>query len=322
MLSNRIFPTNQQDSLGSELEIVGIDWDDVNQRIAHVKEGNLRGKRVANDVIEEIEATQTRVAKKTNGRTVTASKKRSAKASTEQQIRFTDSSQISHEALEEAKKAGDQRLTKAILAARNDRRVTLAKKLEALEDHEQMMEEEAYAEEHMVDEMEEEANDEAIEARAAYRKNLVREASRAERYARSQARKKVTANAAKSKSIVNELIPTAEAATRSAAEKNLIRRRAKQLNWSEKYVQAMYGISLDGSKDSQTVSQIKEIMASKSLARNVKVAAASALIRTAKLDDDQKNRIVRFWRDELKYGDPKWIEALVKDYKPEGKASG
>ena len=43
---------------------------------------------------------------------------------------------------------------------------------------------------------------------------------------------------------------------------------------------------------------------------NIKVAAASSMIKTATLSDADYSRLVDYWKNELGYGDQDWIDAL------------
>ena len=57
------------------------------------------------------------------------------------------------------------------------------------------------------------------------------------------------------------------------------------------------------------LSNIKNVLAS-GLETNVKVAAASSMIKVATLSDADYSRIVDYWKNELGYGDQEWIDAL------------
>ena len=49
--------------------------------------------------------------------------------------------------------------------------------------------------------------------------------------------------------------------------------------------------------------------------RDVKKAALEGMIKTAKLDDAQKNRIIDYWINDLQYGDEEWVRNWVnKNY--------
>jgi hypothetical protein len=56
-------------------------------------------------------------------------------------------------------------------------------------------------------------------------------------------------------------------------------------------------------------SEIKSVLAS-DLDLNIKVAAASSMIKTATLSDADYSRLVDYWKNELGYGDQDWIDAL------------
>ena len=49
---------------------------------------------------------------------------------------------------------------------------------------------------------------------------------------------------------------------------------------------------------------------SSELSENVKKAAVASMVKTATLTDADYSRLIRYWKEELGYGDQEWIDAL------------
>jgi len=73
------------------------------------------------------------------------------------------------------------------------------------------------------------------------------------------------------------------------------------------YVNARLGET--SAPEVDNLSDIKNVLAS-GLETNVKVAAASSMIKVATLSDADYSRIIDYWKNELGYGDQEWIDAL------------
>ena len=73
------------------------------------------------------------------------------------------------------------------------------------------------------------------------------------------------------------------------------------------YIQARLGETAAPATDN--LADIKNVLAS-DLDTNVKVAAASSMIKVATLSDADYSRIIDYWKNELGYGDQEWIDAL------------
>ena len=100
----------------------------------------------------------------------------------------------------------------------------------------------------------------------------------------------------------NDFAPINRLAT---ASKRAFASKAAELGFPQEYVQAMLGTT----KVSDNLSKIKKVLSS-DLESNVKIAAASSMVKTATLSDSDYSRLVDYWKNELGYGDQEWIDAL------------
>ena len=91
----------------------------------------------------------------------------------------------------------------------------------------------------------------------------------------------------------------------STASKRAFASKAAELGFPTEYVEAMLGTT----KFADNLSEIKKVLSS-DLDSNVKIAAASSMVKTATLSDADYSRLVDYWKNELGYGDQEWIDAL------------
>jgi hypothetical protein len=185
---------------------------------------------------------------------------------------FNHPSQLSAEAVEAAEAAGDEHLKSAILAARHDRRVRLASQIETriASDKEKSIK---------------------LAQRKAYREALVQsvEAQVTEPKVQRTASRTKTNNGW------------------TSSMKSAFAQKALAEGFPVEYIQARLGEMPVSATDN--TSEIKSVLAS-DLDLNVKVAAASSMIKTATLSDADYSRLVDYWKNELGYGDQDWIDAL------------
>ena len=167
------------------------------------------------------------------------------------QIHFNHPSQLSAEAVEAAISSGDKPLVDAILAARHERRVRLANKIEKI-----------------------------VEAQNAAKKNV-----------------KVAAPQA-------TFVKVSEA---NSAAKAAFIKKAQAAGFPQEYIDAMLGTPAH--TESNEVAEIKNVMASE-LTGNVKKAAVTGLVKVATLTNADYDRLKRYWKEELGYGDQEWIDEL------------
>jgi hypothetical protein len=196
-------------------------------------------------------------------------------------VAFTHPSQLSAEAVEAALASGDKALANTILAARHERRVRLANKIQKTV---QAQEEKAVK----------------LAQRKAYRESLVKPFSRKP----STTKVAQTVTTTKEDKFV-KISDMPRAAKTAFAEKALAE------GFPSEYVQAVLGESVTSTEKTE---EIKKIMAS-SLNVNIKKSAVSSMVRTATLTNADYSRLVNYWKNELGYGDVDWINALfTKQY--------
>jgi hypothetical protein len=194
---------------------------------------------------------------------------------------FNHASQLSAEAVEAAIAAGDEDLKDAILAARHERRVRLASKIERQVQAQQ-------------------ETNLKLAQRRAYREALVQKVAEKmddEKEAAEMEDEKETAE----KSEMKEVKAFSSAARQAFAAKALAE------GFPIEYVNARLGETSTPAVDN--LSDIKNVLAS-DLDTTVKVAAASSMIKVATLSDADYSRIIDYWKNELGYGDQEWIDAL------------
>jgi len=208
---------------------------------------------------------------------------------------FNHASQLSAEAVEAAVAAGDEDLKEAILAARHDRRVRLAGKIERQVQAQQetnlkLAQRRAYRE--------------SLVQRVAEKMDTEKEAAMdktCEKCGGVYAGKKCECGYASDKSEMKEAKAFSSAARQAFAAKAIAE------GFPIEYVNARLGETSAPKFDK--LSDIKNVLAS-GLETNVKVAAASSMIKVATLSDADYSRIVDYWKNELGYGDQEWIDAL------------
>jgi hypothetical protein len=337
-MADRIFPNRfQEDPLDSDLVFQGIDWDNFNQRLAEAKEPKEnKGLKALIDAIgdEKIDEMQgqdgdddaeasmdhkagwSKEAKKglpeglkkwmeENGKGKKAEsddeesekcpdcdcdpcecddekadkgpmKRKGPKSKSEKKaFHFNHPSQLSAEAVEAAVSAGDEDLKDAILAARHERRVRLASKIERQVQAQQEV-------------------NVKLAQRRAYREALVQNVEAVQIAKEVVAEKKQPEGFLKTSQMTNEM-------------KQAFAAKAIAEGFPVEYVNARLGET--SAPEVDKLSDIKNVLAS-GLETNVKVAAASSMIKVATLTDADYSRIIDYWKNELGYGDQEWIDAL------------
>ena len=223
--------------------------------------------------------------KKTTAKECTCAKKPctcgyGSKTKTASGIVFTHPSQLSAEAVEAAIAADNEPLKNAILAARHDRRVRLASKVEEMIN------------------VENEKN-EKLAQRRAYRESLVQRVASAENAIK-------TAKSTKSQKVASENPVFVKGTELSSEGKRAFAQKAISAGFPIEYVEAMIG-SYEPSADNTT--EIREVMSSE-LNKSVKMAAVKSMVREATLTDADYSRLIDYWTNELGYGDREWVESL------------
>ena len=304
-MADRIFPNKYQvESLDSELVFKGIDWDNFNQKLAQAKDSKKETDSKVKDIVKKLDkseqdeiedmldADDTEEAyseknKKSAGKMCKECEKSDEDCTCEHEnnasmvkhapkrqankIIFDHPDQISAEAVEAAFSSGDEQLGNAILAARHERRVRLAKSIEkkiVAENDTQLK----------------------LAQRKAYREKLVQ--------ASEKTAKPKLANKSEDGFVkVSEL---------SGQNKKAFAAKAAAAGFPSEYVAAMLGESV--SVEDKTA-PIREIMAS-SINTDVKKKAVTSMIKEATLTNSDYDRLINYWKNELGYGDQEWIDAL------------
>ena len=323
-MADRIFPNKYQESgLDSELVFTGINWDAFGQRLAAMEEGEDEGKKeVPHELMkalhEKYEGAFDNIAEgsdeghnmKVNAKwaSVEEDDKESDEDESEEdedeeseededsdvdtdeddemteesemkkkasKIVFTNPSQLSAEAVEAAVANGDVRLAKTILAARHERRLRLASQIETNIKTAQ-------------------AHDLKLAQRRAYRENLVKTA------ANTQKKTVKTAN-------TNDSFAKASQLNNNA--KKAFAAKAIASGFPVEYVEAMLNTTV---AEKPAVVEIKQVMAS-NLNTNVKKTVVANMIKESELDSANINRCKDYWKNELGYGDPEWVDELFKN---------
>ena len=322
-MADRIFPTQAQDSLGSELVYTGIDWNSFGERLAQVREAEDKGmsdevksyletlKNDSNnfddaDVTAEAEtevvtakkelpeALKEHMFKSESDETVADEEEDDAKivkgkeatAGARRKVVFSSAQQISAEALEEAISAGDQELANTILAARNERRQALAAKIE----------------DNVREQMERNAN---IAKRHAYRMSIVNAVEETE---------KKIAEAASNASATRTASSTGDGFVKISELKGSSReafvKKCETSGFPREYVLAMLGEEAASEEAlSGEAEKVKAVM-SADLSKDIKQAAVEGLVKVATLTNADYDRLRKYWKDELGYGDEEWIDDL------------
>ena len=306
-MADIIFPnTYHDDSFESDAMFKGIDWNNFNQKLAQAKED--KEKEVTSDVLDLLESlkksnpskfheTVNEVmdkeadddveVKKSGWRAAEEEeehlKDKKAKMVKRAPIAFTHPSQLSAEAVEAALASGNQVLANTILAARHERRVRLANRIQSTV---QAQEEKAVK----------------LAQRKAYRESLVKQAS--------STKTTITANrSTKTKAVANNgFVKISELNHRAKAA---FAEKALAEGFPSEYVNAVLGEAFNSAEKTE---EIKRVMSS-GLEVNVKKAAVKSMVKTATLSSADYSRLVNYWKNELGYGDVAWInELFTKKY--------
>ena len=296
-MADRIFPTHvNEDPLDSEMVFQGINWDNFNNKLAEVKEaGKTSGtinpglQKYLDDKKKNASDDGDKDGDKDADKDVDAKKDASVqdiidalpesekkKLKTSSSIVFSHPSQLSADAVEAAIAAGDVDLKNAILAARHERRVRLASKVETIV--------KAEAE-----------KNQKLAQRKAYRESLVTKVANDEK----AAQKVKTANT-KTESGFRPITNLPVNAKKAFASKALAQ------GFPQEYVDAMLG---NNAPVADNTVDIKNVMAS-NLATSVKKTAVASMVKEATLSDADYSRLIDYWKNDLGYGDQAWIEAL------------
>lgn len=327
-MADRIFPNKFQESgIDSELVFTGINWDTFNERLAKVMDGESDEKKKVPhellDALNEKYPEEFDEEAKSNDRE--GGNKWAAYAEDEDEddhsgmqdmgycpdckeislidgeceqcgynedeedeeeaemekraskIVFNHPSQLSAEAVEAAIASGDKRLANTILAARHERRVRLATQIETNIKTAQ-------------------AHQDALMQRRAYRENLVRVAAQNE--------KRVAV--AQKQEVVSSRPTFVKASSLNNTAKQAFAAKAIAAGFPTEYVEAMLNTP---AAEAPAVNEIKQVMAS-NLNPSTKKQVVASMIKESALDSANINRCKDYWKNELGYGDPEWVDEL------------
>lgn len=243
---NHVSAENEDDAVIAALKALAEDSEDdedgavVEEEVEETEDEDDDAEEDDDDGEEEA-MNETKHEKVVRGKDVKANR----------QIHFNHPSQLSAEAVEAAIASGDKPLVNAILAARHERRVRLANKIEKI-----------------------------VEAQNATKKNV------------------------KVASQETNFVKVSEA---NSAAKNAFIKKAQSAGFPQEYIDAMLGTSAH--TENNDVVEIKNVMASE-LTNNIKKSAVTGLVKVATLTNADYDRLKRYWKEELGYGDQEWIDEL------------
>jgi hypothetical protein len=319
-MADRIFPNKFQESgLDSELVFTGINWDAFGQRLAAMEEGEDKNGDFPKELLKALEEKfpeQVDVKAENSDENHDLTMAKWAAVDTDEddededdtdeddeeddedsdvdtdeddemteesemkkkasKIVFTNPAQLSAEAVEAALASGNTKLANTILTARHERRVRLANKIENNIKTAQ-------------------AHNLKLAQRRAYRENLVKTASNNAKKANTRTAKN-TSEFVKAQDLNN-------------SAKNAFAAKAIASGFPAEYVEAMLNTPV---AEAPAVAEIKQVMAS-NLKPSVKRTVVASMIKESELDSANINRCKDYWKNELGYGDPEWVDELFKN---------
>lgn len=205
-----------------------------------------------------------------------ASSKSAPKIAQKRVVAFTDPSQLSAEAVEAAIKAGDEELKNTILAARHQRRLSIAAKISQVRV----------------------ASSQQRTAKVADSASI-----------RMVEAQKIIDNASDNTSSVG--FKTVE--DLNSSEKEAFAKFASREGFPQEYVEYMLN---GGEEPSEQAVQIVELFNSNGLSREAKVSAVRSMVKTAELTGKDINYLKNYWLNALGYDDPaakEFVDALFTD---------
>ena len=241
---NHVSAENEDDAVIAALKALAEDSDDDDE---DDDDGAVVEEEVEETEDDEDEDDDTEAMNETEHEKVVRGK--DVKAN--RQIHFNHPSQLSAEAVEAAISSGDKPLVDAILAARHERRVRLANKIEKI-----------------------------VEAQNAANKNI---------------------------KVAKQETNFVKVSQANSAAKSAFIKKAQAAGFPQEYIDAMLGTSAH--TENNDVVEIKNVMASE-LNNNIKKSAVTGLVKVATLTNADYDRLKRYWKEELGYGDQEWIDEL------------
>ena len=318
-MPDRVFPSTEQ-NLGTEKEFNGIKMDTLAACLATVREAGkmpsdvlekfkaMSGKSDSKDTKnecekdEEAETSGKRAKKQLPPEFLNNIKgkgkgkkdeekdeekdefvKEGVKASTRvRRVAFVNPEQLSADAVIAAKNAGDLPLVRAILAERQNRRMRLSEKI--LDDTQSQMDKQ-----------------QKVAKRNAFRLNVIYKSASVKKVLASASVKKApkTNSDAKGFKTVSAM---------NSTEKNDFVRKVVASGFPREYALAMLGVGTSTKVSAKEQAQ-RDVMAS-NLSDETKRTVLSGMVKEAKLDSEQVARQLKYWKEDLGYGDKKWVDDL------------
>ncbi len=332
-MADRVFPNNTEVDMGSKISFSGIDWTSVEQNMQNNKFASSQDEQIKNllkmaemvmgeeaDDEEEVESekeddkaepAEEKTDKDENfdGGKITEMLKESKSNTTMKKIAFTHPSQISAEAIEVAKAAGDENLVKTILSARKANRKRLAGIIE--------------------EKIAKEAN---LSERQAQRENIIKVAQEAEvpasqldSMSTDDLRQLVASFQGNAPDYFKAALDKREneaagmgalaftSPTKfSKAQRSAFNKIAQSLGMPSEYVDSMCA-KVYAKEVEALAKEVKEIYAS-NVSDKTKTSLITATIKEAKLSPDSKAEFIDYWNDVLGYQDKEFWPAVAADY--------
>jgi hypothetical protein len=95
----------------------------------------------------------------------------------------------------------------------------------------------------------------------------------------------------------------------NASGKKAFAAKALAAGFPQEYIEAMIN---ESPAPTQNLTEIKEVMAS-NINLKVKKTVVAKMMKVANLDAANINRCKDYWKNELGYGDPEWVDALFEN---------
>jgi hypothetical protein len=227
--------------------------------------------------------------------------KQGKKASVRQRrIHFASAEQLSAEAVNAAKDAGDEELANTILAARHERRVRTAQRiLDQAAEHAELQKK--------------------LAKRAEYRMSVVASAKAPVKTAAVKPNLKVKP-ATKVAAPVNGGFK--EVSAMSTTEKTVIAQQYVSCGFPEAYVNEMLGINQPQTELPEDFKTALREIAASTMSDGVKRTVLSSMIKEANLTEEQRKRGEEYWTKDLPYvkdwADDLWSKAYDDDGSEDG----
>jgi hypothetical protein len=331
-MADRIFPNNTEVDMGSKISFSGIDWASVEHNMQNNKFASSQDEQIKNllkmaemtmddsegdndpddkedYVSEETETEELNEDENIDGGKITEMLKESKSNTTMKKIAFTHPNQISAEAIESAKAAGDENLVKTILSARKANRKRIASIIEQNIAKETFLAERKAERENIIKVAQQ------VEVPASQLDSMSTEDLRqlvssfngnAPDYFKTALEKRESSPASM------EALSFTSPTKFSKAQRDSFKKIAQSLGMPSEYVESMCAPVY--SKEVEALAkEVKEIYSSNASGK-IKASLITATIKEAKLSPDSKSEFIDYWNDVLGYQDKEFWPAVAADY--------